>query len=143
MHFHLHAPGFVPFKVSPQRTAKKFLRFYHATAKKFLQFPELKLKQPAISHKKNFCLWTQKEVLAHALFLGCTVCQERPNFTANLCGSLLPALRPSKFMGKLDKYWVTVCVSISQLNTFQHECQLTLACRGGSYLQVAMDTCCA
>ena len=41
-------------------------------------------------------------------------------------------------MGKLDKYWVTVCVSISQLNTFQHECQLTLACRGGSYLQIAV-----
>ena len=47
-------------------TAKKFLRFYHATAKKFLQFPGLKLKGPAISR-------TQKEVLACALFLGCTV----------------------------------------------------------------------
>ena len=81
LHFHLHAPCLVPFKVSPQRTAKKFLgfeyptakkflRFYHATGKKFLRFPELKLKRPAISCKKNFCLRTQKEVLARALFLG-------------------------------------------------------------------------
>ena len=54
-------------------TAKKFLRFYHATAKKFLWFPGLKLKRSAISRKKNFFLWTQKEVLAHALFLGSTV----------------------------------------------------------------------
>ena len=75
----------VPFKVStPQRTAKKFLRFkhptaknflrfYHATAKKFLWFPGLKLKRPTISRKKSFFLRTQKEVLARALFLGCTV----------------------------------------------------------------------
>ena len=56
-----------------QRTAKKFLRFEHPTAKKFLRFPGLKLKRSAISRKKNFFLWTQKEVLAHALFLGCTV----------------------------------------------------------------------
>ena len=80
-----YIPCLVPFKVSPQRTAKKFLqlehpnakkflRFCHATAKKgFLRFPELKLKQPAISRKKNFCLRTQKEVLARALFLGGTV----------------------------------------------------------------------
>ena len=58
-------------------TAKKFLRFYHATAKKFLQFPELKLKRPANSHKKNFFLRTQKEVLTHALFLGCTAWSEK------------------------------------------------------------------
>ena len=51
-------------------TAKKFLRFYHAAAKKFLRFPGLKLKQPAISRKKNFFLPRQKEVLARALFLG-------------------------------------------------------------------------
>ena len=30
--------------------------------------------RPAISRKKNFFLRTQKEVLAHALFLDCTVC---------------------------------------------------------------------
>ena len=54
-------------------TAKKFLRFYHAAAKKFLRFPGLKLKRLAISRKKNFFLRTQQEVLAHALFLGCTV----------------------------------------------------------------------
>ena len=74
----LSVPCLVPFKVSLQRTAKKFLHFehptakkflcsYRATAKKFLRFPGLKLKQPAIS------LRTQKEVLARALFLGCTV----------------------------------------------------------------------
>ena len=68
------------------------------------------------------------------------VCQESPNFTANLSIFLLPALLPSWFMGKLYKYWVTVWVSISQLNTFQRECQLTVACRGGSHFQVAMDT---
>ena len=60
------------FKVSLQRIARKFLRFEHPTAKKILWFPELKLKQPALSHKKNF-LQAQKEVLASALFLGCTV----------------------------------------------------------------------
>ena len=54
-------------------TVKKFLRFYHAATKKFLRFPGLKLKRPAISRKKNFFLRTQKEVLARALFLGCTV----------------------------------------------------------------------
>ena len=54
-------------------TARKFLRFYHAAAKKFLRFPGLKLKRPEISRKKNFFLQTQKEVLACALFLGCTV----------------------------------------------------------------------
>ena len=53
---------------------KKFLRFYHAAAKKFLRFPGLKVKRPAIS-RKNFFLQTQKEVLACALFLGCTVCR--------------------------------------------------------------------
>ena len=54
-------------------SCKEALRFYHATAKKFLRFPGLKLKRPAISCKKNFFLWMQKELLAHALFLGCTV----------------------------------------------------------------------
>ena len=44
-------------------TAKKFLRFYHATAKKFLRFPELKLKQPAISRKKNSCCGCKKKFL--------------------------------------------------------------------------------
>ena len=53
----------------PQRSS---CAFYHATAKKILWFPGLKLKRPAISRKKNF-LQTQKEVLARALFLGCTV----------------------------------------------------------------------
>ena len=52
---------------------KKFLRFYLSPAKKFWRFPGLKLKRPAISHKKNFFLRPQKEVLAHALFLSCTV----------------------------------------------------------------------
>ena len=71
------------FQSVTQKTAKKFLRFehpsakkvfrfYHAAAKNFLRFPGLKLKRPAISRKKNF-LQTQKEVLARALFLGCTV----------------------------------------------------------------------
>ena len=60
-------------------TAKKFLRFYHAAAKKFLRFPGLKLKRPAISRKKNFFLRTQKEVLARALFLGCTVNGHSPS----------------------------------------------------------------
>ena len=54
-------------------TAKKFLHFYHAATKKFLRFPGLELKRPAISRKNNFFLQTQKEVLARALFLGCTV----------------------------------------------------------------------
>ena len=49
------------------------MHYYRATANKFLWFPELKLKQPTISRKKNFCLRTQKEVLARALILGCTV----------------------------------------------------------------------
>ena len=52
------------------------------------------------------------------------VCQESPNFTENLCRFLFPALLLSWFMDKLVKYWVTVRVSISQLNTFQRECQL-------------------
>jgi len=58
--------------VSLQRTARKFLWFEHPTTKKILWFPGLKLKQPTISHKKNF-LQARKEVLARALFLGCTV----------------------------------------------------------------------
>ena len=70
-----------PVPLSPQRTAKKFLRFEHPTAKKFLRFyhattkkfPGLELKRPAMSRKKSFFLRTQKEVLACALFLGCTV----------------------------------------------------------------------
>ena len=38
LHFHLHVACLVPFKVSLQRTAKKFFLFYHAAAKKFLRF---------------------------------------------------------------------------------------------------------
>ena len=54
--------------------ATKFLRFYFAASKKFLQFPGLKLKRPAIRRKKNFL--TQKEVLARALFLGCSAVRQ-------------------------------------------------------------------
>ena len=54
----------------PQRSS---CAFYRAAAKKILRFPGLKLKRPAISRKKNFFFQTQKEVLACALFLGCTV----------------------------------------------------------------------
>ena len=64
------AKKFLQFK---HPTAKKFFPFYHAATKKFLWFPGLKLKRPATSRKKNFFLRTQKEVLARALFLGCTV----------------------------------------------------------------------
>ena len=64
--------------------AKKFLRFGSLTAKKFLLLNYSKRKQvlavhrtqaqvSAICHKKLPGLWTQKEVLSCALFLGCTV----------------------------------------------------------------------
>ena len=68
--YHATAQKLLQFK---HPTTKKFLRFYHATAKRFLRFPELNLKRPAISRKKNLFLRTQKEALACALFLGCTV----------------------------------------------------------------------
>ena len=104
-----------PFQSVTQRTAKKFLRFerpttkkflrfYHAATKKFLRFPGLKLKRPAISHRKNFFLRTQKEVLACALFLGCNV-------------SRLPAIIPTfsliwKLMRQmlyLAQFWTLKC----------------------------------
>ena len=65
--------------------AKKFLRFDSLTAKKFLLLNYSKRKEvlavrktqaqaSAICRKKLPGLRTQKEVLARALFLGCTVC---------------------------------------------------------------------
>ena len=71
-------------------TTRKFFRSYHAGAKKFLQFPGLKLKRPTMSRKKNFFLQTQKEVLAHALFLGCTVEQLAYIDTRQECLDQLP-----------------------------------------------------
>ena len=54
-------------------TAKKLLCFYHATAKKFMRFPGLKLKRPAISHKKLLLADAKRSSCACIIFgLYCT-----------------------------------------------------------------------
>ena len=123
---HLLIPCLVPFKVSLQRTVKKFLqlehptaekflRFYRAAAKKFLQFPGPTLKWPAISCKKDFFLRMQKEVLAHALFLGCTACP----WLVSILFFVLIQLLCHKILSKGSPWFMAVTFSI------QNCCEIT------------------